>query len=467
MPFVFLPDSGPCSRLHLLAAPFSALQVPPRQDCQGNAVNVFGEPAESHIRLEPDDDVINGGGVNSQGNHFHDETRLRIARAGYGVEQDECRSHNQGGGGHHINGIDAGGNQGRVIRENSENGFREQAQDDKQRNQDGIRQVKRHAAGSEQVALFPRADLVADEGPRRGGEGAGHHDEQRGNVAHDVGHGQGAFPQVLNRQEKDEPDGDGNEGLHHGPAGNGQHAFQQMGPERERPAEAVLPLVRRRARVNDEKEEGNGLRHAGGNGRPGDAHDGKAAFPENEAVIQHHVAQEHHDGIDRQNLRLGNPHVIGAEHHAEEGEKDAVGAPVQVIHRGGVYLWGFDDIPQDDGGKILGGGEQNHRQGQHEITALDHGGANAVVTAFPVAARNNDLRPEAEAEGQHEHGHVIHAAQGARSQRHIPHAAQENGVRQADHVLNDQADHEGIRHEPYLLIGNKGWIIHNKGVLRA
>ena len=35
-----------------------------------------------------------------------------------------------------------------------------------------------------------------------------HHDEQRGNIAHDVGHGQGAFPQVFNRQEKDEPDGD-------------------------------------------------------------------------------------------------------------------------------------------------------------------------------------------------------------------------------------------------------------------
>jgi hypothetical protein len=34
-------------------------------------------------------------------------------------------------------------------------------------------------------------------------------------------------------------------------------------------------------------------------------------------------------------------------------------------------------------------------------------------------------------------------------------------------VLNDQADHEGIRHEPYLLIGNKGGIIHNKGVPRA
>lgn len=75
--------------------------------------------------------------------------------------------------------------------------------------------------------------------------------------------------------------------------------------------------------------------------------------------------------IDRQNLRLGNPHVISAEHHAEEGEKDAVGAPVQVIRRGVVNLRGLDDIPQDDGRKILGGGEQNHRQGQHEITTLD------------------------------------------------------------------------------------------------
>lgn len=374
---------------------------------------MLGEPAEGHIRLEPDDDEINGGGVNGQGHHLHDEARLRIARAGYGIEQDECRGDDQGGGGHHVHGIDAGGDQGRVIRENPEDRLRKQAQDDEQGNQDGVCQVDRHAAGPEHVALFPGADLVADEGSRRGGEGADHHDEHGGNVAHDVGNGQGAFPQVFNRQEKDEPDGDGNEGLHHGPPGNGQHAFQQMGAERKRPAEAVLPLVRLDARVKDEEEEGNGLRHAGGDGRPGDAHDGKAAFAEDEAVIQHHVAQEHHDGIDRENLGLGNPHVIRAEHHAEEGEKDAVGAPVDIIHRGSVHLGGFNDVPQDDGGKILGGGEKGHRQGQHEVAALDHGGPDAVVPPFPVAARNDDLRPEAEAEGQHEHGHVIHAAQGA------------------------------------------------------
>lgn len=463
----FLATFLPCSRLNPFTSPSSTFKVPPRQSDQDHPVNVFGEPADSHIRLEPDDAVINGGGINGQGNHLHDEACLCISRAGYGVKQNKRRGYDQGGGGHHVHGIDTGGNQGRVIRENSENGLREHAQEDQQGNQDGVRQVERHAAGLKQVALFPGADLVADEGSRRGAEGADYHNEHGGNVAHDVGDGQGAFSQMLNRQEKDEPDGDGNEGLHHGPAGNGQHAFQQMGAERERPAEAVLPFIRRRARINDEKEEGYGLRHTGGNCRSGNAHGRKAAFPEDEAVIQHHVAQKHHDGIDREDLCLGNPHVIGAEHHAEEGEKNAVGAPVQVIRRSAVHLGGFNDIPQDDGGKVLGCGKKRHRQDQHEITALDHGGGDAVVPPLPVAACDNDLRPEPEAEGQHEHGHVIHAAQGARSQRHIPHASQENGVRQADQVLNDQADHQGIGHEPYLLIGNRGRTIHSKGVLRA
>ena len=68
---------------------YTSLEVPPCQDDQGNAVNVFGKPAESHIRLEPDDAVINDGRVNGQGNHFHDESRLGIACAGYGVKQDE------------------------------------------------------------------------------------------------------------------------------------------------------------------------------------------------------------------------------------------------------------------------------------------------------------------------------------------------------------------------------------------
>ena len=154
--------------------------------------------------------------------------------------------------------------------------------------------------------------------------------------------------------------------------------------------------------------------------------------------------QEHDNGIDRQNLRLGNPHVIGSEHDAEEREKDTVGAPVHVIRRGPVHLWGFNDVPQDDGGKILGCGKKGYRQDQHEITALNHGGGNPVVTAFPVAARNDDLCAKAEAECQHEHGHVIHAAQSACSQRHVSHAPQEDGIRQADHMLNDQADHEGV-----------------------
>ena len=80
-PFLFL--------LNLFASPFPALEVPPCQEDQGNAVNVFGKPAESHIRLEPDDAVINDGRVNGQGNHFHDESRPCIACAGYGIEQDE------------------------------------------------------------------------------------------------------------------------------------------------------------------------------------------------------------------------------------------------------------------------------------------------------------------------------------------------------------------------------------------
>ena len=117
---------------------------------------------------------------------------------------------------------------------------------------------------------------------------------------------------------------------------------------------------------------------------------------------------------------------------------------MQVIRRGPVHLWGFNDVPQDDGGKILGCGKKSYRQDQHEITALNHGGGNPVVTAFPVAARNDDLCAKAEAECQHEHGHVIHAAQSACSQRHVPHAPQEDGIRQADHMLNDQADHEGV-----------------------
>ena len=190
-----------------------------------------------------------------------------------------------GGRSHHIHGIDAGGNQGRTIREGTEDGLRKQAQYDEQGDQDGVCQFESHAAGFEQAALFSRSNLVADESSCRGGKSADHHDQQGGNIADDVGNGQRAFPQMFNRQEKNKPDGDGNKRLHHGPSGNGQHSLQQMGAECECPAEAVLPFIRRHACVDDEKEKGDCFRYAGGNGRPCYACGGKAAFPENEAVI--------------------------------------------------------------------------------------------------------------------------------------------------------------------------------------
>lgn len=141
----------------------------------------------------------------------------------------------QCGRSHHIHGIDAGGNQGRTIREGTEDGLRKQAQYDEQGDQDGVCQFESHAAGFEQAALFSRSNLVADESSCRGGKSADHHDQQGGNIADDVGNGQRAFPQMFNRQEKNKPDGDGNKRLHHGPSGNGQHSLQQMGAECECP----------------------------------------------------------------------------------------------------------------------------------------------------------------------------------------------------------------------------------------
>ena len=139
---------------------------------------------------------------------------------------------------------------------------------------------------------------------------------------------------------------------------------------------------------------------------------------------------------------------------------------MQVLHGSSEHLRGFNGMAQDGRGKVPGGEEKQERQGKHEITALDHCGCDAVVPALPVATRNDDLSPESESERQHEHGHVINPAEGAGPQGHVPHASQEDGVRQSDHVFNNQADHERIGHEPDFAVGDGGRIIHNKKACR-
>lgn len=49
---------------NLLAAPSAALEVPPCQGNEDESVNMFGKPAESHVRLEHDDAVVNGDRIN-------------------------------------------------------------------------------------------------------------------------------------------------------------------------------------------------------------------------------------------------------------------------------------------------------------------------------------------------------------------------------------------------------------------
>lgn len=99
------------------------------------------------------------------------------------------------------------------------------------------------------------ADQVADE--RTAGRCEGHHDheEDAADAAYDVGNGQRTFAQMLNVEEEQEPGGQGQEVLQHGPERDVEHVAQYGQLQPGNAVEAVLGAVDAVARVDDEKDE--------------------------------------------------------------------------------------------------------------------------------------------------------------------------------------------------------------------
>ena len=135
---------------------------------------------------------------------------------------------------------------------------------------------------------------------------------------------------------------------------------------------------------------------------------------------------------------------------------------MQVVLGGAADIGRGDDALQYHGREEVA--EQEHHCGQAhlEVDAVVEQLADGAVVLLAVAAGNENLRADAEAEGHHEDDHVEDGGDGRGAQFDFAHAAQEGGVRHSDELLHNEADEDGVGDVPDLAVG-VGCLLHEWG----
>ena len=113
-------------------------------------------------------------------------------------------------------------------------------------------------------------------------------------------------------------------------------------------------------RIADEKEHRKSACHRRGDGSSCDAEFGKSEVTQNEQVVEHHVAQHHHDRVELEGARLRSGDEERAKQTSHHAEVDAPHAPPQIGPSGFVNLRITDDARQQIGTRGLDD-EENHR----------------------------------------------------------------------------------------------------------
>ena len=126
---------------------------------------------------------------------------------------------------------------------------------------------------------------------------------------------------------------------------------------------------------------------------------------------------------------------------------------MQVVLGSAAHGGRGDDAFQYQGRQEVA--EQEHHCGQAhlEVDAVVEQLADGLVVFLAIAPGDEYLRTDAESEGHHEDDHVEDAGNGRGAQFDFAHAAQEGGVRHADHLFHDEADEDGVGDVPDLAVG--------------
>ena len=427
------------------------VEVAEQQD--GGGVDELSCPAHGHVHAADEDDVGDVGSVECQRRQLQGEGTARVARAGDGLEVDERRDGQHVGGAQHPQRLDRGCPQPRHVGVDAEHRVGEEAAQGGQGGDKQIGQPDVLADEPGHLGRVARPDKVAHQRPAGRGKGTHHHEQQSRYAAHNVGDGQRLLPQVLYIEEEQKPGGQRHAVLYHRPQRHAQHPPEGGKVEARQSVQSILPQVDVPPGVHDEEHQRHRFGQRRPYGRARNAQGRKAQVAEDEDVVEHHVAQHHHDGVQRQRLGLRGAEEEGAEHHRVEREQRAEYPPMQVACSRFVYLRRRDDALQYDGREEERQHKHHHRHGALEVDAVVEQAAYLPVLAFAVAPGHEYLRPDAEAESHHEDDDVEHARDGRRPKLHLAHAAQEGCVRHANHLLHQEADKDRVGYVPYLAVG--------------
>ena len=384
--------------------------------------------------------------------HFEQEAHAGVARAGDGLEIDDAGDVDQIGRAEHAQGGDGPFPDVRDVGVDADDRLREQGDEQRGHEHERITQADVLEDGGAHGLHLARPDEVAHERAARGAEGGHYHVEEARHAAHDVGNGQRLLAQVFDEEEEEKPRGEGEEALNHRPERHLEDVAQRARTETDAPVQAILLAVDAPPGVDDEEHERHQLAERRADGRARNAQGREAQLAEDEDVVEHHVGQHHHDGIERERLGLRRADVESAKHGRDEGEEEAEDAPVDVALGRGADVRVVDDALEQQGRNPLREGKHHDGEAQEEVDTVVEDGADFLVVLLAVAPRHDDLRAGTEAEAHHEYHHIIYSRDGRSPEFHLAHAPQKSRVGHSDELFHDQAHQTGVGNLPDFLV---------------
>ena len=162
--------------LNLFPLPTSLFQIEIAQQADGSGIYMLGKPADGYVHFQEEDDRDNENQVTGQGYHLHQEGGTGVARAGYGLEEDESRTLEKIAGAEYPERGDGGFYQVGHVGIDAEHIRRQTGyqQDDGPDNAGAEPYVL--SDGGHDVARFSAANQVADQGTAGGGKGCDGHE---------------------------------------------------------------------------------------------------------------------------------------------------------------------------------------------------------------------------------------------------------------------------------------------------
>ena len=316
--------------LDFLVEPIGAFDVPGAAQEQSAGIEQISTPSHREGAMLVENGVTHIDRVEEKRKEFEGQCGARVARARDAVEKNETRDENDETKAQYPKGGDAGCNGGRFVGENADDGCGENQQNDPKRNDGDERHLNAAFDHGSDGFAQPRSEKIGGEsggGGRKSHEGNKH---EIGNGAHHIGSCEFARAQMLHSNEKNEPSGERKEVLHHRPNGDVEHFAEKTPLELGKAVEGKLAIVDFPPSVGNEKEHRKSACHRRGDGSSSNAQLRKSTMAENEQIVEHNIAQHHHNSVEFQRARLCGGNEKGAKQTSYHTKIDAPHAPLQI-----------------------------------------------------------------------------------------------------------------------------------------